>query len=97
MVKLLGKPFLWGFLFGGVVLPLIVTLGLIIPYVEYLKPLIAPGIAASRPFQQMVQEGDLVTVHTTPLFWIAFVGVNGIIYGLLGVFIARLKKSNTRV
>ena len=87
-----------GFVIGAFVIPAIVVLGLVIPYVELLKPLAAPGRLAAEPFiesREILQEvgdvetGELRQVSTTeqritPFGWIAYFGVNGLCYA--GIF-----------
>jgi len=88
-----------GFLFGAVLLPFIVVLGLSIPYLEYLKVLLSPGILATYPFIVNVDE---TTSYVSAAGWVAFIVVNGLLYAFISVAIAyilgnkAIKESNNQ-
>ena len=79
-----------GFVFGAFILPFITILGLSVPYLEYLKPLLSPGILAAQLF--VVGLGDNMSYIPT-LGWIAFGVVNGVLYSLVftGIYFALRK------
>ena len=109
--KNMKKGFIVGFLIGALVLPGLTVLGLGMPYFEYVKPLTYPGLWASRPFQKttidMQEVGNIETgewqtvpveaVHITPLAWIVYLGVNGLVYGFIGMGIAAIVRKRKSV
>jgi len=102
------KILLTGFLFGAFFLPFIVVLGLSIPYLEYLKPLVAPGRYISENLQKEneiieplkvvdMQTGEVKMVQnkkvsTSFLKWIIFGGVNGSLYALIFLVAYTIKR-----
>lgn len=80
------KGFIVGFIVGAIVLPIVVVLGLAVPFFEYLKPLASLGLWASRPFMETV--GD--TTRVPAIAWIVYLLVNGIVCGLIGLLGARI-------
>jgi len=86
-----------GFLFGVVVLPFVVVLGLSIPYLEYLKVLLSPGILATYPFIVSVDE---TTSYVPAVGWVAFSLVNGLLYALIFsafVYVFKKPSDNSKV
>jgi len=86
--KLKKKEVKWGiggFLFGAVLLPFVAVLGLSIPYLEYLKVLLSPGILATYPFIVNVNE---TTSYVPAVGWVAFTIINGLLYAFIFVAMA---------
>ncbi len=65
------KVLLVGFLFGAIILPFLVTLGLGIPGLGYIRPLMAPGVTVSRQFQieRVVPVTICITVDGQELYF----------------------------
>ena len=78
------KLVIYGFIFGAVILPLITVLGLGIPFLEYLKPLLILGTLASNPFIVQISAN---TFEMATIGWIAFSITNGVLYSLAFVLI----------
>lgn len=69
-----------GFIFGSIILPFLTVLGLGIPYLEYLKPLLKLGLLASQSF---IVQVDANTSYIPVFGWIVFGVTNGIFYSLI--------------
>ena len=92
------KAFIIGFLIGAIVIPLVVALGLIVPFFEYLRVLAIFGIWAVQPFLELETAGAMGgTVHVPALAWIVYLGVNGLVYGFIGIGIAAIVRKRKSV
>lgn len=82
MIKSIIKSVVFGFIIGGVFLG-VSPLGLSIAFVEFLRPILIPGIDLFRPLWKN-------TSSSSP--WILGIILNGLIYTLLFISISLIRK-----
>jgi len=69
-----------GFIFGSIILPFLNVLGLVIPYLEYLRPLLKLGLWVTQPF---IVHVDANTSYLPAFAWVMFGVTNGLFYSLI--------------
>ena len=83
MTRLVLKSLVLGFVTGTVFLR-VAPFGLVIGFVEFLRPILAPGIDLFRPLFQYV---------SGPLLWMLGLVLNGLVYTMLFLVIFLARKS----
>jgi hypothetical protein len=83
----INRALIYGFLFGAVMLPVISVIGLIIPYLEYVKPLLIVGKITSDP---LITQISANTYEMPLLGWVVYLGVNGILYAAIFALVRKV-------